>query len=167
MTFLRDLLTCLVLTTGLAATLPAQAEIDPEVLTPVPIVQDARLEIRTPQGAGVVPLHLTRDWTVQQHSITRAIIVVHGWPRRDLRAGEFAASKAGEAAESAMIITPQFLIQTDVSAHRLPDGILRWGPRDWAIGLDAKAPAAISSFDVLDAILGRLRIGGPSPTCGT
>ncbi len=156
MTGSRYLLSLLLLKVSLATAWPARAEIDPEVLTPVPIVQDARLEIRTPQGTGVMPVHLTRDWATPQPSVERAVIVIHGWPRRDLRAGEFAASKAGEAAGHTMIITPQFLIQADIEAHQLPNETLRWGPRDWAIGIDATEPAAISSFDVLDAILNRL-----------
>jgi hypothetical protein len=134
----------------------AQAEVDPEVLTPVPVVQDGRLEVRTGQSVGIIPLHVTRDWTGPQPGIQRAVIVVHGWPRRDLRSGERAASRAGTAADDALIITPQFLIQADIAAHHLPDTTLRWGPNDWAIGRDATAPALISSFDVLDAILGRL-----------
>ena len=55
-----------------------------------------------------------------------------------------------------MIITPQFLIQADITGHGLSPSTLRWAPNDWAIGRDAQAPAPISSFDVLDAILARL-----------
>jgi pimeloyl-ACP methyl ester carboxylesterase len=153
----RDLLTALMLTAGLiTAPRSLQAETDPEVLTPVPVVQDARLEVRTVQGVGVVPLHVTRDWSIPQPGIRRAVIVIHGWPRRDLGSGAYAASRAGVAADDALIITPQFLIQADIAAHHLTDMTLRWGPKDWAIGRDATAPAAISSFDVLDAILDRL-----------
>jgi pimeloyl-ACP methyl ester carboxylesterase len=139
-----------------AVTREAWAEMDPEVLTPVPIVQDARLEVRTTDGAGIIPLHLTRDWTIAQPDVRRAIVVIHGWPRRDLTSGEFAASRAGKAAGDAIIVTPQFLIEADISAHHLPESTLRWGPNDWALGGDARAPAALSSFDVLDAILRRL-----------
>lgn len=153
----RDLLTGSMLIAGLIDTLPsARAASDPDILTPVPIVQDARLDVRTAQGAGVVPLHLTRDWTIPQPGIRRAVIVIHGWPRRDLRSGEYAASRAGKAADDALIITPQFLIEADIASHQLPETTLRWGPNDWAMGRDATAPASISSFDVLDAILDRL-----------
>ncbi|WP_440217201.1 hypothetical protein [Chromobacterium piscinae] len=86
----------------------------------------------------------------------RAVITVHGWPRRDLRSGGYAAAQAGEAARGAIVIAPQFLIQADIDAHHLPDKVLRWGVNDWAIGYDAEAPAALSSFDALDAILTRL-----------
>ncbi|MHC2103718.1 alpha/beta hydrolase [Methylobacterium sp. CM6246] len=153
----RCLLTPLMLIVGVMSALQsAQAEMDPEVLTPVPVVQDARLEVRARQGVGVVPLHVTQDWTVSQPGIRRAVIVIHGWPRRDLRSGEYAVARAGMAADDALVITPQFLIQADIAAHHLPDTTLRWGPNDWAIGRDAAAPASISSFDVLDAILDRL-----------
>ncbi len=135
---------------------PAHAQMDPEVLTPVPVLQDGRLEVRTAEGEGVALLHVTRDWSVPQPGIRRAIIVIPGWPRRDLRSGELAASRAGAAAEDAIIVTPQFLIQVDVTAYHLPDSVLRWGPNDWVIGRDASAPAPLSSFDVLDAILERL-----------
>ncbi|QJQ02417.1 alpha/beta hydrolase [Herbaspirillum rubrisubalbicans] len=136
--------------------LPVQAQMDPEVLTPVPALQDGRLEVTTAAGSGIALLHVTRDWSVVQPGIQRAVIVIHGWPRRDLRSGEFAATRAGANAQTAIVITPQFLIQADVTRYQLPPSTLRWGPNDWAIGRDAIAPARISSFEVLDAILQRL-----------
>ena len=140
----------------IAASRPAMAQMDPEVLTPVPVLQDGRLNVSTAQGEGVAVLHVTRDWNIPQPSIRRAIVVIPGWPRRDLHAGEHAATQAGVAARDTVIVTPQFLIQADVVAHSLPESTLRWGPDDWVIGRDATAPARISSFEVLDAILARL-----------
>ncbi len=132
------------------------AQMDPEVLTPVPVVQDGRLDVRTAQGEGVAVLHVTRDWSIPQPGTRHAIVVIPGWPRRDLHAGEHAAAHAGAAARDTIIVTPQSLIQADVVAHGLPGSTLRWGPDNWAIGRDATAPAPLSSFDVLDAILARL-----------
>lgn len=136
--------------------LVAGAAIDPEVLTSVPVVQEGRLDVVNAKGEGVVPIHVSRDWTQAQPEVTRAVIVIHGWPRRDLTAAELAAAKAGAAASDAILITPQFLIQADVDAHHLPSDTLRWGPNAWAGGYDARGPAAVSSFDVVDAILARL-----------
>jgi hypothetical protein len=134
----------------------AHAAIDPEILSPVPVVQDGRLDVKTELGAGSLPIHTSRDWTLPQPDVTRAIVVIHGWPRRDLRSGEYAAAHAGSAAQDAIIVTPQFLIPADIAAHHLPDTVLRWGINAWAAGDDAEGPAPISSFDALDAILARL-----------
>ncbi|WP_047249595.1 hypothetical protein [Chromobacterium subtsugae] len=134
----------------------AYAVIDPEVLSPVPKVLDGRLQVKTVRGEGELPIHVSRDWSRPQPGVNRAVIVIHGWPRRDLRSGAYAAAQAGEAARGSIVITPQFLIQADVDAHHLPDTVLRWGVNDWAIGYDAAAPAPLSSFDALDAILARL-----------
>jgi pimeloyl-ACP methyl ester carboxylesterase len=153
---LRRWLASLVAVGLIAASRPAMAQMDPEVLSPVPVVQDGRLNVRTAQGEGVAVLHVTRDWNMPQPGIRRAVVVIPGWPRRDLHAGEHAAAQAGVAARDTVIVTPQFLIQSDVVAHGLPGSTLRWGPDDWVIGRDATAPAPVSSFDVIDAILARL-----------
>ena len=136
--------------------LVAGAAMDPEVLTPVPVVQDGRLEVVSAKGEGAVPIHVSRDWTQPQPAVTRAVIVIHGWPRRDLKAAELAAAQADSAASDAILITPQFLIQADIDAHHLPNDTLRWGPNAWVGGYDARGPAPVSSFDVVDAILARL-----------
>lgn len=134
----------------------AQPRTDPLVLTPVPVVQDGRLEVATPAGRGVVPIHVTRDWSVPQPDVTRAVVVIHGWPRRDLTSAERAAVEAGPAAQHTVIITPQFLIAADIEAHHLPGDILRWGRDGWKTGYDAHGPAPISSFSVVDTIFARL-----------
>lgn len=134
----------------------AATTIDPLVSTPVPVVQDGRLAITTPAGRGVVPIHVSRDWSVPQPDVTRAVVVIHGWPRRDLTSAERAATQAGQAAEHTIIVTPQFLIAADIEAHHLPEDVLRWGRDGWKTGYDAHGPAPISSFSVVDAIFARL-----------
>lgn len=129
---------------------------DPLVRTPVPVIQDGRLEITTPAGQGVIPIHVSRDWSTPQPDVTRAVIIIHGWPRRDLTSGERAAIKAGSAAQDAIIITPQFLIAADLEAHQLPAEMLHWGTDGWKNGYDAHGPAPISSFSVVDTIFTRL-----------
>jgi hypothetical protein len=128
----------------------------PLVRTPVPVIQDGRLEITTPAGRGVVPIHVSRDWSTPQPDVTRAVIVIHGWVRRDLTSGDRAAIKAGPAAQDAIIITPQFLTATDIQAHQLPADMLHWGRDGWKTGYDAHGPAPISSFSVIDTIFARL-----------
>lgn len=134
----------------------AHAATDPEVLTPVPAVLDGRLEISHASGRGQVPVQVSRDWTQPQADVTRAVVMVHGWGRRDLQAAERAAAQAGAATDGVLRVAPQFLIQADVDAHHLPTDTLRWGPNAWAAGHNAQGPVPISSFDVLDAILSRL-----------
>jgi hypothetical protein len=128
----------------------------PLVRTPVPVIQDGRLEIITAAGRGVVPIHVSRDWSTPQPDVTRAVIVIHGWVRRDLTSGERAAIKAGPAAQDAIIITPQFLVAADIKAHQLPADMLHWGTDGWKTGYDAHGPAPISSFSVIDTIFARL-----------
>ncbi len=52
-----------------------------------------------------------------------------------------------------MIIAPQFLAGTDITAHHLPGQILRWSLTGWEGGEPAKGPAHASSFDAFDTIL--------------
>ncbi len=131
------------------------AELD-LVKTSVPVVLDSRLTIQTSTGKGEVPVHVSRDWTTRQSDVTRAIIIVHGWPRRDVGADEYVSKHAGKAALNTIFITPQFLIEADVTGHQLPAETLRWDFHGWKQGYDAQAPAPISSFDVIDRIFQRL-----------
>ena len=124
--------------------------------SPVPVVQGGRLAMSSPSGPVEMPIALSRDWTRPQADVTRAIVVIPGWPRRDLRSGEHAAQVAGTASEGTLVITPQFLTGKDVAAHRLPAGILRWRQNDWHQGRPSDDVAAISSFQVIDEIFRRL-----------
>ncbi|MBN3723168.1 alpha/beta hydrolase [Burkholderia sp. Ac-20379] len=137
------------------AAAPAMRERD-VVHTPVPIVQPGRLELATPSGTVQVPIAVSRDWTQPQPGITRAVIVIPGWPRRDLTSGEYAARIAGPSARDALLITPQFLTAKDIAAHRLPDTMLRWREDDWPRARLSTGPVAISSFEIVDEIFKRL-----------
>ncbi|MGN6526554.1 MAG: alpha/beta hydrolase [Burkholderiaceae bacterium] len=123
---------------------------------PVPVVVDGRLDVAAAAGRGVLPVHVSRDWSVPQPEVVRAVIVVHGYARDDLRAGEAAMNRAGDGARAAMVVVPQFVIPADVEAHRLPADTLRWNVRDWKSGEPALGPAPLSAFDGLDAIVARL-----------
>ena len=126
---------------------------------PVAAIGDARLTVTTPAGSGVLPLYVSREWNHPLPRVTRAVIVLHGYlrnadtyyavARRALRA-------AGRAGDRTLLIAPQFLAPLDISAHQLPADTLRWSFTGWQGGENAIAPAPISSFAALDAILARL-----------
>jgi hypothetical protein len=126
------------------------------VNTPVPVVQKGRLDIETQSGEFKIPIAVSRDWTKPQDDVTRAVIVIPGWPRRDLRSGEHAVELAGAAARTTVVVTPQFLTARDIAAHNLSGNILRWGEDDWKVGKLSHDAAAISSFQVIDEIFRRL-----------
>ncbi|WP_257170927.1 alpha/beta fold hydrolase, partial [Bradyrhizobium sp. SRS-191] len=63
---------------------------------------------------------------------------------------------AGDDGKNALMIVPQFLAEIDIEAHKLPADTLRWSLEGWEGGDAAIAPAPVSSFDALDAILARL-----------
>jgi len=100
-----------------------------------------------------MPVAVSRDWTRSDPAVLHAVIVIPGWPRRDLTSAERAA---GDAARDTLIITPQFLTATDVDAHGLSADTLRWGADAWPLGWPARAPAPVSSFAVVDNIVQRL-----------
>ncbi|MFW7354652.1 MAG: alpha/beta hydrolase [Brucella sp.] len=126
------------------------------VLTPVPVVQPRRMGMALPSGKVEVPIAMSKDWTTPQVGVTRAIIVIHGWPRRDLGAGEHAAKVAGPAALATIVITPQFVTAKDVAAHQLPSNTLRWGENAWQKGEPSDDETATSSFQVVDEIFRHL-----------
>jgi hypothetical protein len=127
--------------------------------TPVWLVADHRLTIRTREGSGALALYLSKDWDRPQPAITRAIVTIHGIERaadiaRAIAEVGLAASKSDP--ESVLLIEPQFLDDVDVAAQQLPAETLRWSRAGWEGGDDAHGPAPISSFAALDAILARL-----------
>ncbi|MBB3213255.1 pimeloyl-ACP methyl ester carboxylesterase [Herbaspirillum sp. Sphag1AN] len=131
------------------------AEID-IVNSPVPVVLQDRLTVKTASGVGDVPIRVSRNWNFEQPDITRAVIIIHGWPRRDIDADEDLQQRAGSLASGTLFVTPQFLTEIDVEAHHLSPMTLRWGERDWLQGYDARSPAPISAFSVIDQIFTRL-----------
>ncbi len=125
----------------------------------VKLVADQTLTVTTAAGTGALGLYLSADWTQPQPGIHRAIVVFHGKPRnadRYFRAGKEMVAAAGEAGQGTFVIAPQFLTRLDVKVRKLPDRMLRWKARGWMDGEPAAGPAALSSFDAVDAILARL-----------
>jgi pimeloyl-ACP methyl ester carboxylesterase len=72
------------------------------------------------------------------------------------RSAERAAAAAGATDGHTLLIVPQFLASLDIAPHGLPQTVLHWSLEGWMGGEPAEGPAAISSFDVIDAILARL-----------
>ncbi|HEY1610223.1 MAG TPA: alpha/beta hydrolase [Paraburkholderia sp.] len=126
---------------------------------PVAVVAPMHLEVATARGRGTVPLYASGAWNAPQPEVTRAVIMLHGRLRNAdayFQLAHRARANAGAAAANTLLVVPQFLATEDVDAHRLPAPTLRWNWTSWMGGEDALAPAPLSSFDVLDALLAAL-----------
>jgi pimeloyl-ACP methyl ester carboxylesterase len=127
----------------------------------VDAVGDQRLPVRTSAGSGLLAFYASRrldDGTVQA-DVERAVLVLHGRLRNaDVYFGsaQKAAEAAGDSARRTLLIAPQFLDERDWRAHSLPAETLRWHGEGWEGGDEAAAPAPLSSFDALDAMLAAL-----------
>ena len=130
---------------------------------PVLIIASQMVEVQTPSGDAVLPLDISLDWSKPQPGVTRAVILLHG-KGRDVdgyyRGLQRAAHEAGAGAASSILIAPQFLNEDDVTAHSLPRDVVRWRTGAWEAGGPAAGPAAISAYEVLDALL--LRLADPA-----
>lgn len=148
-------LTLLVATAALApiaSATPTQTERDRK---PVKEIASARIAV----GKATFPLYLSADWSNPLPDVTRAVLVLHGVLRNAddyFRAALSAQAAAGETGKHTLMIAPQFLIEPDVDAFKLPEDTLRWSLYGWQGGEPALAPNPASSFDALDAILARL-----------
>ncbi len=137
----------------LLAALPVAAE------TPQPDnsgkLADRQFTVSTARGSGIVRYFGTAS-LAGDASVTRAFVVVHG-VLRDADYYFDTARKAVARARAAhvLVIAPQFVEKADLAGHDVPAATLRWDG-EWPGGADALAPARISSYDVLDAMLARL-----------
>ncbi len=124
---------------------------------PIRRVADDRLAVSTTAGRGVLPVYSSRTWESPQPDVTRAVVLFHGLHARDVFVGTAASlGLAADAAPDTVMIAPQFLTEVDATSHRLPDAVLRWRFGGSSAGAAAIGPAAISSFEVIDALLARL-----------
>jgi pimeloyl-ACP methyl ester carboxylesterase len=134
---------------ALAASSPSSAQPPRQ---PVNTIADARLAI----GNAELPLYVSRDWTHPLPGLRRAILIVHGY-LRNADAYFQTALRAQHAADSSgadtLIIAPQFLSGTDITAHHLSGQILHWSLTGWEGGEPAQGPTHSSSFDAFDTIL--------------
>lgn len=128
-------------------------------LKPVATIADTRLAIDTPQGRAEFPLYLSKDWSVPQPQVTRAVIVIHGKLRNAdvyFHTAEKAQRAAAANPDDVLLIAPQFLATLDTRIHSEPADLLRWDDNGWMGGDAAVAPLPLSSYSVLDAIVERL-----------
>jgi hypothetical protein len=128
-------------------------------LKPVATISDTRFAVDTPQGHAEFPLYLSKDWSVAQPQITRAVIVIHGKLRNAdvyFRTAQKARDAAHADPDTTLLIAPQFLASLDLRIHDEPADLLRWSGNGWMGGEAAQAPLPVSSYDVLDAIVMRL-----------
>jgi hypothetical protein len=112
--------------------------------------------LQTSDGEASLPIDASLDWSAPLPAVTRVAIVFHGKGRNVegyYRALETAARTAGANSADTLLVAPQFLREEDVEAHRLPKTYLRWHGGGWSAGESAEGPAALSSFDVIDALL--------------
>jgi pimeloyl-ACP methyl ester carboxylesterase len=122
-------------------------------------VAHGSLRVTTSAGTGLLPIYVSSDWSKPQPRVTRAIVIFHGKKRNAagyFRSTKEAAQSAGDAGRETIVIAPQFLAEEDAAAFHLDPAVLRWHHERWEGGENATGPAAISSFDAIDAVLARL-----------
>jgi hypothetical protein len=118
---------------------------------PVKVVVDGRMIVKGGGREGLLPVAVSQDWSRPLPNVTRAVIVVHGAHRNADSIFRATAQLAPD--NGALIVAPQFLAEKDVVAHSLANDVLRWARDDWSTGADATGPAAISSYEAIDALL--------------
>ncbi len=128
---------------------------------PVKAVADQRIEVRTGAGRGLLPLYASLPLAdgAAQPDIERAVLVFHGRLRdADVywRSARKALAAVPAQASHTLLVVPQFLAERDVAAYGLSPDTLRWTLEGWEGGDPALAPARLSSFDAIDAVLALL-----------
>jgi pimeloyl-ACP methyl ester carboxylesterase len=106
-----------------------------------------------------MPIYTSLDWTVPHPELDRAVLIFHGLLRNAdvyFAGGLKAQQAAGDVGAKSIVISPQFLTDYDIKAHDLPPTTLAFGPDEWAGGEPAIAPAPVSGFSAIDAILAHL-----------
>jgi pimeloyl-ACP methyl ester carboxylesterase len=129
----------------------------------VKVVANDRLKVVADGGSGLLPLYVSREWRTELPEIVHAIIIVHGQSRNaddyfyyTQQALVMVAQQYPGLIEHTILIAPQFLNESDTAAHSLPPEVLRWHVSAWEGGEPSQAPIHVSSFEALDAILGKL-----------
>ena len=88
---------------------------------------------------------------------SRLLVVVHGALRDAGRYLEHARAAAREEASGTFIVAPQFLADVDLRGGPEPwPGTLYWDAEGWKGGGQALGAAGLSSFTVMDRLLGQL-----------
>ncbi|SAK80585.1 hypothetical protein [Caballeronia ptereochthonis] len=129
-------------------------ETRPRNEAPVRVVGAARFRVATERGAGTVPLFT--GGASDGAKVERVVIMLHGRLRDAdayLRTAEHALAASSIDPRGTLLVVPQFVATADVEHHALEDDLLHWEWTAWMGGLDARGPCALSSFDVLDALV--------------
>ena len=134
-----------------------------EQYRPVQAVADQRVAVSGPEGTGLLACHASRPLGGPHPG--PVVVMVHGALRDSDRYLASARHAARLAGSDALIVAPQFLADADArSAAGLPDGALYWEVEGWKGGYPALGPAPLSSFTVMDSLLGQLAPPpGPDP----
>jgi pimeloyl-ACP methyl ester carboxylesterase len=125
---------------------------------PVKVVGARSFPVTTAAGTGIARAFATGSLDGAPDAV-RAIVIVHGLLRNAETyeaTGEAAVQAGGAAAAHTLVVAPQFLTGEDVAAHGLSADTLRWNRGTWLDGSPAVAPAPLSAFDALDALVARL-----------
>ena len=125
---------------------------------PIKVIAPERIKIKTALGETQIPAFASCDLSRVQPGIKRAVIVIHGRLRDADKYYDLAirAANAGHALADTLVIAPQFLSTADAARHNLDGGLARWSSEGWIGGENARGPLALSSFEVIDAIIAML-----------
>ena len=129
-------------------------ETRPRNEAPVQAIGTERLRVSTSRGSGCVPLYT--GGSAEPASVTQVVVMLHGRLRDAdayLRSTERALAASSVDQASVLLAVPQFLATADIEHHGADDDCLHWEWTSWMGGLDARGPAPLSSFDVLDALI--------------
>jgi hypothetical protein len=125
---------------------------------PVKVIAPERIKIKTTLGETMIPAYTSNNIDKPNASIKRAVIIVHGRLRDANKYFDLTmrAASASSAASDTVVIAPQFLSTADAARHNLEPALARWNTEAWLGGESAKGPFALSSFEVIDAIIAKL-----------
>jgi pimeloyl-ACP methyl ester carboxylesterase len=115
---------------------------------------DRQFVVTAPRGSGVAR-YFGSGSLEGSPSATRAVIVVHGVLRdADYYFDTGTRAVAFGHARNTLVIAPQFVEAADLAGHDVAKNTLYWNGK-WPGGSDAEN-AAVSTYDVFDAMLARL-----------
>ncbi len=140
------------------ANIAAAAEENAPHRRPVKVIAPERIKIKTALGETLIPAFTSCNIDKPNASIKRAVVVVHGRLRDADKYFDLTmrAANASNASSDTVIIAPQFLSTADAARHNLEPIFARWNTEAWLGGESAKGPFALSSFEVIDAIVAKL-----------
>lgn len=119
-------------------------------------IGDQRFVVGTSQGSGVLLVMADRPLDQRAADVTRLLITIHGLSR-NVKGYYKAAAKivrdGGAATQGTMVVAPDFLIQEDIEAYKLPSETLFWTSKGWKQAQPAVGPVPVSSYAVLDALI--------------